>query len=122
MSTNTRIPTFIALDIACPLRASSANAELSSFNYQGTLAQGGQPANGSFEMQFLLYDSDSSGMQIPSAAFVNPVTVTDGKFNVSFECRTHNNRIDIRSSPSLPAKRTPNCQSISRNVAEVALT
>ena len=116
MSTNTRIPTFIALDVACVLSASSANAELSSFNYQGTLAQGGQPANGSFEFQFLLYDSDSSGMQPPSAAFVNPVTVIDGMFNISFEFRTHNNRIDIRLSPSLPAKNIP----ISRNVAEAA--
>lgn len=85
MKTHTRISTAIALGIACFLGAPSLNAQTSAFSYQGTLAQGGQPANGAFEMRFLLFDAAADGAQIGATATIDPVTVIGGLFNASLD-------------------------------------
>jgi len=59
----------------------------SSFTFQGYLTDGGVPANGSYDFQFKLYDSPTSGVQVGSTNVMGDVTVTDGVFGValSFE-------------------------------------
>lgn len=85
MKTHTRFPMVLALGIACFLVALPMQAQISAFSYQGTLSQGGQPANGPFEMRFLLFDAAANGNQIGGTAAINPVNVTGGLFNASLD-------------------------------------
>src|SRR5690242_757664 len=36
----------------------------SGFTYQGRLTDGGSPANGNYDIRFILYDSESGGAQV----------------------------------------------------------
>lgn len=85
MNTKTRILGGLAAAVTFFLGDFHLRAQMSTFTYQGTLSQGGQSANGSFEMQFLLYNAESGGGQIGSTAAVNPVDVASGLFNVSLD-------------------------------------
>jgi hypothetical protein len=85
MKMTSLIRRIIALGIACFMGNVSLHAQLSAFTCQGVLSQGGQPANGAFDMQFLLFDAASSGGQIGSTATNVPVTIADGLFNVSLD-------------------------------------
>jgi hypothetical protein len=61
----------------------AASAPLStSFTYQGRLTDGGNPANGSYDFRFILYDAEISGSQVGSTVNKDDVTVTDGLFTV----------------------------------------
>jgi len=61
----------------------AASAPLStSFTYQGRLTDGGNPANGSYDFRFILYDGETSGSQVGSTVNKDDVTVTDGLFTV----------------------------------------
>jgi len=55
-------------------------------NYQGRLTDlSGNPKNGTFSMQFAVYDSESGGNQLPSGSpwsETQSVTVTNGVFNL----------------------------------------
>lgn len=62
--------------------AFTSNAQTTAFSYQGTLAEGGVPANGSYEMQFKLFDSLGGPTQIGSTVTRSPVLVTNGAFAV----------------------------------------
>jgi hypothetical protein len=61
------------------------NAQTTAFNYQGSLTDGGNPANGSFQMQFKLFDSLSGGAQVGSTISDVPVTVTTGTFSLRLD-------------------------------------
>ncbi len=52
----------------------------SLLNYQGLLNQNGNPANGTFNIQFAIWDSPSGGSMLYSET--QSVTVTDGVFDV----------------------------------------
>lgn len=54
------------------LAAQAALAQSTSFTYQGRLADDGVPSNGSYELEFRLYDAASGGTQQPQPS---PVTV-----------------------------------------------
>lgn len=58
-----------------------------AITYQGSLEEAGQPANGSYDLQFQLYDgSDSgSGSVVGSAVVSEDVAVTDGVFSVQLD-------------------------------------
>jgi hypothetical protein len=62
------------------LAASSARAQTTTFTYQGKLTDGGTPANGSYDLQFKLWDAASGGTQQPQPS---PVTVTLASVSVS---------------------------------------
>src|SRR5688500_3089534 len=62
-----------------------ANAQTTAFKYQGSLNDAGTPANGSFQMQFKLFDAVSGGTQIGSTLTDLPVTVANGIFGVSLD-------------------------------------
>ena len=60
-------------------------AQTTAFNYQGSLKDGGTAANGSFQMQFKLFDSVGGAGQIGSTITDIPVTVTAGIFSVKLD-------------------------------------
>src|SRR5438093_4414463 len=70
---------FLTINLAA---ACAGYAQTTSFTYQGNLMSGGSPANGTYEMQFKLYDALSGGGQIGSTVTRNPVTVANGGFAV----------------------------------------
>ncbi len=58
---------------------------MTAFNYQGRLNDGAVAANGTYEMQFKLYDDVSAGNQIGSTINNNSVTVTNGLFTIALD-------------------------------------
>lgn len=57
----------------------------SAFTYQGHLKNGGSPANGSFAMDFKLFDALAGGTQIGSTVSLPAVSVANGLFTVSLD-------------------------------------
>ena len=58
------------------------HAQGTAFTYQGRLLSGGQPANGSYDLQFTLTDALSGGSRIGAALTNAPVPVSNGLFVV----------------------------------------
>ncbi|MGN6520528.1 MAG: DUF7151 family protein [Dokdonella sp.] len=58
-------------------------AQLPDFTYQGRLAQDGQPANGSYDLSFTLYDAASGGNALGAPQLESQFPVVDGVFTVS---------------------------------------
>jgi hypothetical protein len=67
------------------LVSSTSLAQTTGFTYQGRLTDGGTPANGVFDLQFALWDSQSGGNQMGSTQNLNGVTVTGGTFTVTLD-------------------------------------
>lgn len=59
---------FVLLSVGC-----EALAQTTTFTYQGRLQDTSTPANGSYDLQFTLWDAASAGTQQPQPS---PVTVT----------------------------------------------
>jgi len=63
----------------------ATRAQTASFTYQGKLTDSGLAANGSYQMQFALFDAASGGNQI-GASVTNPaVQISNGIFTVSLD-------------------------------------
>ncbi len=60
-------------------------AQTSSFTYQGKLNDGGIGANGNYDFQFALFDSQTSGTQVGTTQTVSNVTVSGGVFSASLD-------------------------------------
>ena len=60
-------------------------AQTTSFNYQGTLQDNSQPANGSYDFEFALFDALEGGSQVGSTVTRTNVQVTDGSFSVTLD-------------------------------------
>ncbi len=83
MKTKQLILTFalLALSSALVMAAPVGTA----FTYQGRLTDGGNPANGSYDLTFTLYD-DASGNNVVAGPLTNSlVTVTNGQFTVALD-------------------------------------
>ena len=65
------------------LSAGVAFAQSSIFTYQGRLTDGGNPANGGYDMQFKLFDVNS--IQQGSTISISSVQVTNGVFKVDLD-------------------------------------
>ncbi|MBI4517302.1 MAG: tail fiber domain-containing protein [Deltaproteobacteria bacterium] len=81
-----RTPTWI-IAVAVALLARSVAADVPNLlNYQGRLTDpSGNPKNGTFTMQFAMYDAETGGNQLPTGSpwgETQSVTVTNGVFNV----------------------------------------
>ncbi len=74
---------FLIAFLAVPVIAQST-----AFKYQGSLTDSGSPANGSFQMQFKLFDTAAFGNQIGSTLTDIPVTAANGIFSVSLNFGT----------------------------------
>jgi len=67
--------------------ASSAFAQTTAFTFQGTLKSAGSPADGPYDMQFKLYDSQvvGAGAQQGMTELFDPVSVAAGVFSVTLD-------------------------------------
>ena len=63
----------------------SATAQTSSFSYQGRLNDGAAPANGTYQMQFSLWDAVGAGTQQGSTITNMSVSVVNGIFTVQLD-------------------------------------
>ncbi|MGC9468774.1 MAG: hypothetical protein ACP5HS_09290 [Anaerolineae bacterium] len=55
------------------------------FTYQGSLADGGGPANGIYDFEFKLYNDATDGALVANSAVLDNVGVSDGIFTVSLD-------------------------------------
>jgi hypothetical protein len=83
---------FVALFIILMISGAASASPLSapngtSFTYQGKLMDGGVPANGSYDLQFKLFDALISGNQVGGTLTQTGVTVTNGLFTVQLDFR-----------------------------------
>ena len=60
-------------------------AQSTAFTYQGKLNDGANPANGSYDLQFALFDSLSDGTQIGSTLTRSGIVVSGGIFTVQLD-------------------------------------
>jgi len=67
------------------LQLSTAFAQGTAFTYQGRLSANGAPANGIYDFDFALFNTNSGGSEIGSTDFVLGVPVTNGLFTVSLD-------------------------------------
>jgi len=65
--------------------AASSAGMGTAFSYQGSLIDSGLPANGSYDLQFGLYDALTAGNMVGSILEVPDVAVTDGIFIVKLD-------------------------------------
>ena len=65
LKTNSRLLLLLYVALVLLLAASAARAQTTTFTYQGKLTDGGTPANGSYDLQFTLWDAVSGGTQQP---------------------------------------------------------
>jgi hypothetical protein len=74
-------PFIVAISLAVVLFSSGiVQAQSTAFSYQGTLAQNGTPANGTFQMTFSLWTAETGGNQVGTTIGPQPVVVTNGNF------------------------------------------
>jgi len=67
------------------LLAPAIAAADTAFTYQGELTENGVPANGTFDIEFSLWDADVGGNQICCPVVVNDVQVMEGRFNAQLD-------------------------------------
>lgn len=73
---------FAALLGAVVFSSTSAVAQTdTTFTYQGALNEAGAPANGSFNLEFTLFDALSGGAQVGSTITIAAQSVSDGVFS-----------------------------------------
>lgn len=63
----------------------TAQAQGTAFTYQGKLSDAGQPANGTYDLQFRLFDTLVSGNQVGATLVREDVSVSNGIFTVSLD-------------------------------------
>lgn len=64
--------------------AFAAFGQTNEFNYQGNLASSGSPANGNYDLEFVLYDSLNGGTQV-GPTLARTLVVTNGNFAVKLD-------------------------------------
>ena len=62
-----------------------SQAQTSAFTYQGRLSDGGTAANGTYDLQFSLFDSLAGGAQVGSTQTISSVAVSSGIFSVQLD-------------------------------------
>jgi len=64
---------------------STARAQSTAFYYQGRLSVGGQPANGSYDFTFAIFDNSTNGLQQGPLLTNSATAVTNGLFAVPLD-------------------------------------
>lgn len=59
--------------------------QTTQFTYQGQLTDGGNPATGSYDFQFRLFDAPTAGTQIGANLPLEDITVSNGIFSVTLD-------------------------------------
>ncbi len=75
----------LVLALFCLASAHTAQAQAPAFSYQGRLTDGGQPANGAFDLRFILFDALIGGAQQGPIVTLEDVIVTNGGFTVTLD-------------------------------------
>ncbi len=75
----------VSFSRAFALPAASATPLGTAFNYQGQLQNGGAPANGSYDFQFIVYDAAVGGSQVGPIVTKSAVAVANGLFAVPLD-------------------------------------
>lgn len=63
----------------------SATALGTGFTYQGRLTDAGSPANGTYDLRFILYDAETAGAAVGSTVSKEDVAVSNGLFSVDLD-------------------------------------
>jgi hypothetical protein len=71
--------------MVCQTKVSEAAPMSTAFTYQGHLYDANHVANGNYDFQFKLYDSNSDGNQVGSDVDKPDVNVVDGYFTVELD-------------------------------------
>lgn len=79
---------FSAIAVALALMTHIVEAQTTGFTYQGRLTDAGNPANGSYDLEFKLFNLSSGGAQQGATQTLPAVTVTNGVFTVSLDFGT----------------------------------
>src|SRR2546423_2438624 len=101
------IKTSLVLLALVLLLHASAFAQATTFTYQGRLTDAGAPANGSYDLEFKLFDG--AGTQVGPTVTREDVPVTDGVFTVQldfgsvFDGSTRSLEIGVRPGASVDA-------------------
>ena len=83
MNPKIAVTTISVLLLVFMVCASAVVGQTTAFSYQGRLTDGGAPANGTYDLQFTLYNASSTA--IPSPLVREDVTVTNGIFTVQLD-------------------------------------
>jgi hypothetical protein len=77
----------IGLIFVCVTASAAFAQQTTAFTYQGKLTDTGNPANGNYDLQFKLFDTDTVGTGTPQGATLvrNPVTTSAGVFGVQLD-------------------------------------
>src|SRR5438477_4988511 len=67
---------------------SSAFAQGTAFTYEGRLSDNGAPANGSYDLEFTIYDALTGGSVVGGPIFNAPTAVSNGLFTVTLDFGT----------------------------------
>ena len=67
------------------LLSPAAQAQSTAFTYQGKLTDAGNPANGTYDLQFKLFDASSGGAQQGATVVRAPVAASVGIFTVTLD-------------------------------------
>jgi hypothetical protein len=93
--------TAAAIIAASSIAATTTHAQFinDSFTYQGTLNDNGAPANGLYDITFLVYDDEVGGSPVSSGTVtVNNVQVTDGLFSTEIDFGVFGSIFDSNTS------------------------
>ncbi len=96
------------------LTAGTALAQGTGFNFQGRLNDGTNPANGSYDLQFRLYDAIAGGTQIGAVVARPNTTLINGVFSVTldFGAAAFNNPNSVFIEISVKPNGSPNAFTI----------
>lgn len=67
------------------LQSSTVLAQSTAFSYQGQLNRGGQPANGSYDVQFTLYATSMNGSPVAGLVTNLATTASNGFFTTTVD-------------------------------------
>lgn len=89
------------------------HAQTTAFNFQGRLNDGSNPANGRYDLQFLLYDALVGGNQIGPIVTKNNVPLINGVFSTQLDFGVSafsggDRFLEIQLRPTAPQSVTPN--------------
>lgn len=59
--------------------------QTTAFTYQGRLADNGLPANGNYDLRFVIYDAATNGVPVSNAIANNSFGITNGLFSVALD-------------------------------------
>src|SRR2546422_9598013 len=77
------------LILLCNLAFRCAGASLgTAFTYQGRLTDNGTPANGNYDLRFILYNTESNGSQVGNTLTNESVAVSNGLFSAALDFGT----------------------------------